>query len=357
MSNCIHFNHCGGCTQHALTPEAYLAEKHQIAQRAITKLGAGPSLLTEMLAIGPGKRRRVEWHVSVRKGVVSIGFFAHRSHEVVDMQMCLVAHPAIMALLAPLREQIASLKKPGAVTSVHATLAGNGLDICLRTQSHVHPQDIESWKQFAATHNILRIAEKPDAEPPRILARTGDVWVTCGSTQVELPVEAFLQATLEAQTAITDIILAHTEGCAKVMDLYAGCGSYSFPLIERGHRVAAFEGNAEMVTAMQNALRREDKEAMASAQVRDLYTRPLTASELMGWDAVVINPPRNGAEPQAKQLAASDVSRVIMVSCNPQTFTRDAMHLVNAGFRLLTAPPIDQFHLTNHLELVGVFAR
>ncbi|EGF90755.1 23S rRNA uracil-5--methyltransferase rumA [Asticcacaulis biprosthecium C19] len=78
---------------------------------------------------------------------------------------------------------------------------------------------------------------------------------------------------------------------------------------------------------------------------------------MKGFDAIVFDPPRAGAEAQAAEIARSGVARAVAVSCNPQTFVRDAKILVNAGFSLDRVTPIDQFLWSAHVELVGVFSR
>jgi len=90
---------------------------------------------------------------------------------------------------------------------------------------------------------------------------------------------------------------------------------------------------------------------------RDLFRRPLVAAELKPYEAVVFDPPRQGAEAQARALAASSVPVVVAVSCNPATFARDARILVDGGYRLGSVTPIDQFRYSAHVEIVARFAR
>ena len=92
-------------------------------------------------------------------------------------------------------------------------------------------------------------------------------------------------------------------------------------------------------------------------EVRDLFRRPLLAAELARFDAVVFDPPRQGAQAQARALAESKVPVVVAVSCNPATFARDARLLVDGGYRLLAVTPVDQFRYSAHVEIVARFAR
>ena len=148
----------------------------------------------------------------------------------------------------------------------------------------------------------------------------------------------------------------HASKASRVMDLYSGCGTYSLPLLAAGKIVHAVEGSQEMVAALHNAARKTAPERIHSS-VRDLYRDPVKTEELNRFDAVVINPPRNGALPQCEAIAKSTVPLVIMVSCNPATFARDAAALIKGGYRLESATPIDQFLWSHHLELIAKFVR
>jgi 23S rRNA (uracil1939-C5)-methyltransferase len=93
------------------------------------------------------------------------------------------------------------------------------------------------------------------------------------------------------------------------------------------------------------------------AERRDLYRRPFLAAEIERFEAVVFDPPRQGAEAQARELAKSKVPVVIAVSCNPATFARDATILAGGGYRLASVTPIDQFRHSAHVEIVAQFVR
>ena len=93
------------------------------------------------------------------------------------------------------------------------------------------------------------------------------------------------------------------------------------------------------------------------AQMRDLFSTPLDKNELKDFDQVIINPPRNGATPQIIEISKSNLKNVIYVSCNPQSFKRDAQILIDSGFKISSLSAIDQFHATEHLELVAIFQK
>ena len=213
----------------------------------------------------------------------------------------------------------------------------------------------ESVTAFAREVDLVQLAWETQNDIQRL--HGGELQLCLGEVVVEIPPRAFLQASVTAQAAITSIISEHLASCRHVADLYAGCGTYGFPLVAAGTRVHAFEGDAEMTAAMENARRGHHLEGRLQISRRDLYAAPLTASQLDGFDGAVINPPRNGALPQTEALAASNLRRVAMVSCNPASFERDARALLASGFCLETLTPIDQFYWSAHLELVACFRR
>ncbi|MEM1366029.1 MAG: RNA methyltransferase, partial [Pseudomonadota bacterium] len=145
-----------------------------------------------------------------------------------------------------------------------------------------------------------------------------------------------------------------------VTDLFAGAGTFSIPLALHS-KVAAYEGEAGALTALDKAARQAPKLGVRiktlTTERRDLHRRPLTARELKRVDGVVFDPPRAGAEAQCKELAKSPVRKIVAVSCNPATFARDARILIDGGFRLQKVAPVDQFLWTPHIEVVAFFSR
>ena len=142
----------------------------------------------------------------------------------------------------------------------------------------------------------------------------------------------------------------------RAADLFCGIGTFTFPLARR-LPVLAVDSDAHALEALTLAYRSGTGLKPIAAKKRNLFRDPVTASELDGIDLVLFDPPRQGAEAQARQIAASRCSRVIAVSCNPDTFTRDASILVAGGYTLMEVLPVDQFKWSAHLEIAALFAR
>ncbi|MGL5009323.1 MAG: class I SAM-dependent RNA methyltransferase, partial [Paracoccaceae bacterium] len=178
-----------------------------------------------------------------------------------------------------------------------------------------------------------------------------------GRALVAPPPGAFLQATDDGERALLRAVGDALAGpMRKVADLFAGVGTFALPLAERAE-VHAVEGDAAMTAALEKGWRGAEGLKRVSVETRDLFRRPLEPDELRGFDGVVIDPPRAGAEAQTVALAASLVPVIAAVSCNPVTFARDARVLVAAGYALDWVQVVDQFRWSSHVELVARFSR
>jgi 23S rRNA (uracil1939-C5)-methyltransferase len=151
-------------------------------------------------------------------------------------------------------------------------------------------------------------------------------------------------------------VLQHVGGAKAVADLFAGVGPFALRLAGRA-RVLAADSDAGAIDALRRAAAATSGLKPITAEQRDLFRRPFVAQELIGFDAVVFDPPRQGAEAQARELANSRIPVVVAVSCNPVTFARDAKILIDGGYRLGEVTPVDQFRYSAHVEIVARLAR
>ena len=151
-------------------------------------------------------------------------------------------------------------------------------------------------------------------------------------------------------------MLEGCRGAKKVADLFAGSGPFSIRLAETAE-VHAVESDRHALAALDRAARATPGLRRITTEVRDLFRRPLLKPELDRFDAVVLDPPRAGAEAQCRQLILSSLDTVIMVSCDPGTFGRDAAILTSAGFAPARIVPVDQFAWSSHIEIAAIFRR
>lgn len=353
---CRHFGTCGGCALQHWAPEPYLAWK---VERLASTLGR-ERIDTDILpafATAPGTRRRVTLHA--RRGdrdVARLGFKARKSWDLIDLEICAIADPAIQAAFPALKRLAARLfENPKSAPSLHVTLTDTGLDIDI--------SGVEAKSGGLSADARVQLAERAAEGDFARVTLAGEVaylarapQVRLGQARVNLPPGAFLQATKAAETAMADFVAEAAAGAHRIADLYCGVGTFTFRLgvIAQVH---AADSAAGAVAALGSALAGAPGLKGITTEVRDLAKRPLLVHDLRHTDVVVFDPPRAGAAEQTSEIARSGASRVIGVSCNPATFARDARVLIDAGFRLERVLPVDQFLWSPHIELVGVFSR
>jgi 23S rRNA (uracil1939-C5)-methyltransferase len=237
-------------------------------------------------------------------------------------------------------------KKP---LDLQFTLADNGLDTDVRGSGVLDAAATAALARVAAKHRLARLTRHGE-----LIAQQAAPVLRVGKASVELPPGGFLQATAAGEEALARLVLDNLAASKNVADLFCGIGTSALRIAEKA-RVSAFDSDAAAVRALTRAKASGLKPVVA--QARDLFKRPLQAKELGGFDAVVFDPPRQGAQAQCTQIAASKVPRVIAVSCNAATFARDVRILVDGGYRLETVTPVDQFRYSPHVEIVARFSR
>jgi 23S rRNA (uracil1939-C5)-methyltransferase len=243
------------------------------------------------------------------------------------------------------------LKKTGKPLDIQVTATDSGLDIDVRGSGTVAAERLTALATVAETHKLARLTRHGE-----LVAQRTQPWLRVGRAEVPLPSGAFLQATAEGEEALARLVTEHAGKARRVVDLFTGIGTFALRLAENA-RVAASDSEPAAIKALQQAAGKASGLKPIDAQVRDLFRRPWMATELKDFDAVVFDPPRQGAEAQARELGKSTVPIVVAVSCDANTFARDAKILVDAGYRLAAVTPIDQFRYSHHIEIVAKFTR
>jgi 23S rRNA (uracil1939-C5)-methyltransferase len=271
-----------------------------------------------------------------------------------------VLDPALFALITPLRQMLRGLQALRREASAIANLLDSGPDLLLRTDAEAGTADRTLLATFASAHGLPRISLARGNGMPETACLLRPPVIHLSGVAVTPPPGAFLQASRAGQDAIVAATLAglpeKLTARARIAELYAGCGTLTFALAGRA-RVAAFEGDAASAAAMRQAVNASGLAGRIEPVQRDLARQPLSAKELTGFAAVVLDPPHAGAQAQMGQIATSGVRRVVYVSCNPATLGRDAAVLAKSGYRLMSSLPVDQFRWSARLESVSVFAK
>jgi 23S rRNA (uracil1939-C5)-methyltransferase len=299
--------------------------------------------------VAPGTRRRAALKAARIGNRIVLGLSERAGHRIINLARCPVLTPALEALLAPLRALAGETLGAGERAELLLTESESGVGLDLRLRRPPALPDRERLAAFAESRRLARVAWDGEV----VVERVQPV-MRWGGVPVALPVEPFLQATAAGERAMVDIAVAAVGQARAVADLFCGAGTFALPLSARA-RVDAFDSDAAGIAALEQAARRAHRPVEAAR--RDLFRRPLEPTELDRYDAVMLDPPHAGARAQAERLAASRVPVIVMASCNPATFARDARVLADGGYRLAAVTPIDQFRWSAEAELVGTLCR
>jgi 23S rRNA (uracil1939-C5)-methyltransferase len=346
---CPHARTCGGCLmQHAADP--FVADwKLGIVKGALAGQGLDAPL-RPIQTSPPRSRRRATLSARRTKGGALIGFHARASETLVALPNCQLLHPAILAAFPALEALVVAGGSRSAELSLTVTHSLGGPDVAV-TGGKPPESDLRmALARVAETFNIARLTWNAEV----IALRTMPVQ-RVGKALVAPPPGAFLQATAEGEAALLSAVKEAIGPVRRVVDLFAGSGTFSLPLADFAE-VHAVESDAAMLAALDRGWRQAQGLHRISTETRDLFRRPLEPDEFKGFDAVVIDPPRAGAEAQTATLARSRVPVIAAVSCNPVTFARDARILTEAGYLLDWVQAVDQFRWAAHVELVARFS-
>lgn len=350
---CRHFGKCGGCQlQHVA--EAALAD--YVRDRVIGGLAGQDVTAEDMLPalLSPPHSRRRAVLTALRTGKqVAIGFNAAQSNQIVDMRMCPLLLPELFALVAPVCELLTLIAPQRRPVKVKMQMLDQGVELVLEGVKAEGLDAAMALQDFAGANKLARfVIDQGDG--PETLWQPDPPTVRFGAIAVEVPVFAFLQPTAVGQEALIEAVRRAIGEAPAVADLFAGVGTFALS-VQAGRKVYAAEGARDAVAALTAAANRA--RALVAGEHRDLFRRPLVPKELDRFGAVILDPPRAGAEEQVKELAASDVATIAYVSCNPASFARDAKMLVAGGYRLDWVQPVGQFRWSTHVELAGRFSR
>lgn len=347
---CSHARTCGGCLmQHASDPFV-TTWKEGIVKGALAGQGLDAPFRPTVTS-PPKSRRRATLAARKTKGGALIGFHARGSDTIIPIPNCQLLHPDLLATL-PALEAITRLGGSRTTElSLTVTRSLAGADVSVTGGKILDAALRMDLARIAESHGLARLTW--DGETTAL--RTAPMQ-RFGRALVAPPPGAFLQATAEGEAALLAAVTDAIGDAKRIVDLFAGCGTFALPLSERAE-VLAVEGESAMTAALEKGWRATPGLKRTTVETRDLFRRPLEPDEFKGIDAVVIDPPRAGAEAQVTTLSRTRVPVIAAVSCNPATFARDARILVNAGWALDWVQVVDQFRWSAHVELAARFSR
>jgi 23S rRNA (uracil1939-C5)-methyltransferase len=348
---CPHFGVCGGCALQHWHAAPYRAWKRELVVAHLSQVGIAASVADIVDAHGEGRRRAV-FHVRrTTHDVLQVGFAALHSHRIIPIDRCPILAPGLAGVIDAAWAIAEELKPTAKPLDIQATATDAGIDVDVRGSGPIAPPLILALARAAETHKLARITRHGE-----LLTQRAASTVRIGRATVALPPGAFLQPTALGEETLARLVLEHARNAKAAADLFAGVGPFALRLAERA-RVLAADSDTGAINALRGAGAATSRLKPIMAVERDLFRRPFVAQELAGVDAVVFDPPRQGAEAQARELAKSRVPVVVAVSCNPATFARDAKILIEGGYRLGEVTPVDQFRYSAHVEVVAPLTR
>ena len=322
---CPYASKCGGCLYLDMPFESYVEKKKNFIINSFSHAGILLEL-NDFIIIPFGKRRRATF--AFKKGVV--GFNETKSHQIIPMDKCPALTQNLSSLLPKLKELTLLIGKKGDISLLETA---QGVDIHIKTGKEQPSLDLRmTLAEFASDEQIVRLSY--NFEP------------IVQKAPLSLPIDAFLQPSFEGEQALVNLVLTHLKGEKKVVDLFAGAGTFTTPMIKAGFEAIGYDSAKESIKLLGQ-----------HGVFRDLFRNPLTAQELNVFDCIVMDPPRAGAKEQTREISKSQVKKIIMISCNPVTAARDSLTLMNAGWKITKAIGVDQFIYTNHCEVFCLFEK
>lgn len=348
---CPHFGVCGGCAVQHWREPLYRVWKRDLVVTALGQAGLDANIGELIDAHGEGRRRAVFHARRGTKEIVEVGFSALRAHTIVAIDRCPVLAPGMDGAIRAAWTIAEILTPQGKPLDIQITATTGGLDIDVRGSGPLNAARTAALARLAGTGGIARITRHGE-----LVTQVAPPAITMGRAQVILPPGSFLQATTLGEDTLARLVADHAGKARTVADLFCGVGPFALRLAERA-RVTACDSDSKSIDALKGAAKTASGLKPIEALARDLFRRPFVPQELNKFDTVIFDPPRQGAEAQARELAKSKVPVVIAVSCNAATFARDAKLLIDGGYRLETVTPVDQFKYTAHVEIVARLSR
>jgi 23S rRNA (uracil1939-C5)-methyltransferase len=367
---CPNFGICSACTLQHLSREAQLAFKQQRLLELLAQHSPGGALRPERVLPPLDADRwnyRRKARLSVRevkgKGRVLVGFRERDGRFVTDMQACHTLYPPVAEALPALSELIGALDASATIPQIETTCGDDVTALVFRHLDPLAAEDLERLRAFEATTGFRLYLQPKGPEtvapllpgPSRLRYTLPEEGISFGFEPLDfVQVNQSLNQRMIAQ-ALELLRIGREE---RVLDLFCGIGNFTLPLARRAGAVVGLEGAPELVQRAETNARANGVGNAQFAAV-DLYGETVDeAWPQAGFDAVLLDPPRSGAAPVLRRIAATGARRVLYVSCNPETLASDAAELVHDhGYRLSAAGAMDMFPQTTHIEAMALFER
>lgn len=347
---CGHFPRCGGCSAQHISKNHYTQWKIGIIEKAMKTRGLKTTLKDLIDAHGAG-RRRVTFHGNKNKTGISAGFMSAKTNDILNIDNCPVLSPDLETAINVSRDIIRMMQINHKSLDILLTQTATGIDCNIDGIQNSGQQFFSEISEITYKYDLARVTVERET-----VIETRSPIIFAGDSKIVLPPKSFLQPTKSGEEILVDLVLKNTQEASHVLDLYCGIGPFTLAIAQKTP-VYSFDNDAMAINALTKAANNTSGLKPIKAERRNLKANPLLPYELDMFDIIVLDPPRQGAFEQIKQILLSKVNNIIYVSCNPISFARDASILIEGGFNLEPINPIDQFKFTSHVELLALFKR
>ena len=356
---CEHFFQCGGCLLQHWNFEDYASWKFDKISLPILKISP-TTVMKEIKTSSIKSRRHAKFRAKKYKSNTIIGFNEYRSKFITKIEDCLIIEPKLQRFIHDLEKPLHKLLGIGDEIDVHANLLDNGIDLLISGIDEIDYHKLNIFVDALSKSSVIRFHRKLKDNTNELLFTTdlSSLSNRSFSSITFPPPGGFLQATIEGENAILESVMLGLNENKKtklICELFCGSGTITLPLLKKSYQIHAFELDKESLKSLDIAARKESFGNRVKTKVRDLKNFPLTSDELSKYDAIIVDPPRSGAKLQFLNIARSNVSIIVSISCNVNTFVRDAKILIEKDYALKWVQPIDQFLFSAHVELVAIF--
>ena len=356
---CKHFFKCGGCTLQHWKFKNYNSWKTNKVSFQINILSSNVEI-KKMLTSSLKSRRHAKFIAKKTKSDTVIGFNEYKSHFISEIDKCIILDERLIKLIKEIKVPVARMLRIGQTINIHANILDHGIDLLIDGIDNIPYKDLTKFNESVLKTNVIRLNRSKLNQPNDLLFVKENTSLSNNrfSSMIFPPPGSFLQATVDGENAIIETVIKGLEKINKkklVCELFSGCGTITLPLLSRGFKINSYEIDTESVEAVNFASKKQGHGNKVDPQSRNLKNNPLTSEELNKFNAIIIDPPRSGAKSQFLNIAHSKVPIIISISCNINTFVRDASLLIQNNYKLKWVQPIDQFLFTQHVEVVGLF--
>lgn len=374
-SDCEYYNDCGGCQLRHMTYEAELAYKQQKVSDGLRRIG---KINAEVLPILGAKstlnyRNKAQFPVSH----VGIGMYADNSHELVDVEKCIIQDEKTVDIVRVVREwmrdfNIAAydgIKNTGIVRHIYTRIGAEEALICVVTGTGKLPYANELVTRLLRLPlNIVGIIQNVNSKKTNVVLGNTDrilygrdfIYDNIGDLKIKISANSFYQVNNSQTGVMYDVIknaLALT-GSEVIWDLYCGIGTIGLYLAVGAKSVVGVEA---VKTAVENARDNAGINGITNAEFHQGLAEeiiPEFVSQGKNADVVIVDPPRKGCDKRLlAAIAELGAERIVYVSCKPSTLARDLAFLADKGYIATLVQPVDMFPGTAHVECVVLMSR